>query len=237
MSHSLLTTMAVPVPALPQQDGQAMLEAYLRRTFTSAIPRPPLSVRWTTAAGEVALHGEASVFVQQQATFLQQMPNISWSASYGRCALLFLDIDALKRPADDSKPGRLGPYVHSLWSDCEGTDTSSCRTVIKRYLGPGNTRISSPPNLRRDTNRYAFVLFKQPTSPLAIRGANPGAPKFRFGVSFNMARFARDNPGLELAAYNFMLIHGDPEHRLPNARSSKHGRQLKRAVTMVSQTA
>ena len=158
-------------------------------------------------------------------------PRIAWGVGDSRLkemTLLFLDIDAgsgVDRQ-DLKRSGRLGPYPHSVWSNCKAasapdqrtwiTPSMSCKGILKPYQPPGN---SGPV-----PNRYAFVLFEQAKADAIVNvsKAFPGAPrKWKFGAHWDMARFLADNPGLTPAGYNFMLVRGDGSKAGTKARGRR----------------
>jgi len=177
----------------------AVVDAYLKQF--GVVPANILDVRF----GDILLHGSSSQFNRSAAPFLRSTPSITWE---GTGSVIFLDLDCGGRPADDTHAGRIGPFVHSLWPDCQGS-IEYCATVGVRYRPPGNT---SP-----KPNRYTFLLIEHSSDrKLNWSLTTPG---FRIGAGLDLAELLRINPAARLASYNFMLV-GEPR----GTAKKRHGR-------------
>lgn len=129
------------------------IDAYLKRFGMEKLK--PLDVRF---GEDLRLTGDSHIFNQNDADFKvwkqAKSPTVSWSLPAGTLAMvLFLDLDAGGRPATDDQAGRLGPYVHSLWADCDGDSLESCKQVVRPYKAPGNSAAAP--------NRYTYLLLQQ----------------------------------------------------------------------------
>ena len=67
-------------------------------------------------------------------------------------SVVMFDPDAPSRAGDGSGPGASGPWLHALWTGCDG-DTASGEAVVE-YNPP------TPPTGTGE-HRYVFVQFKQ----------------------------------------------------------------------------
>ena len=175
------------------------IDAYLQQFGMDKLKK--LDMRF----GDLVLDGDSRIYVQGEAGSDAWKrppggsgPTITWSLPAGTSAMVaFLDLDAGGRPASDTDAGRLGPFVHSLWADCDGNSLTSCKKVVRPYRAPGNNAVAP--------NRYTYLLLRQ-DGPARI---DEKAAGFRFGTRFSLARLKKDNPGLTPEAYNFMLVRGD----------------------------
>ena len=146
--------------------------------------------------GTVLLRGSANPRNNSADAFLGKVPSVTWNATRiaTTAMVLFIDLDCGGRSRVDSEPGICGPVLHSMWSDCSGGDLNGCRIVVP-YL---------PPGVSRGTNRYVWLMLKQP-APLA-RSSLPARP--RSVASWDLVRFLKLNPKLQLSAYNLMHVSG-----------------------------
>ena len=147
--------------------------------------------------GRVSLRGGGSQLNNSAAAFLGVVPAVTWDASdLGTATVVMVDFDCGGRQSDGSLAGSCGPVLHGMWSDCADGRLSSCRKTIIPYLAPG---------VDKNTNRYVWLLFKQPAplapSSLAARG--------RKSVAYwDLVGFLKLNPSLALKAYNFAHVTG-----------------------------
>ena len=79
------------------------------------------------------VEGAATQFNASTDTFLTEAPTVTWGKRLcaGPCTVLMLDPDAPERSEDPAgaTPGRWGPWLHGLWTDCyrEPQQTSQCK--------------------------------------------------------------------------------------------------------------
>lgn len=194
-------TLSAPLP------GRALIEAYLEQ-FGIPAGLPELSVKY----GTTEVHAQEFVKPRDNA-LLHVMPEVTWDMPAGAKAMvLFIDLDGLGRPEDPKRAGRMGPYVHSMWTDCTANRLSleACH-VVKPYLAPGNNRPR--------TNRYTWILFNQADLTVQINQKAPGL--MRFGRSFDLRALLQANPSMRAISYNVAMVGGDGNPKPKKAKKPR----------------
>lgn len=170
---------ALSTPAGPpdsMQDAECFLKMH---GVPAGLPR--LTVDY---AGRL-LSASSSSFVKSKAAhrFLASEPTATWTLE-DACTLLMLDPDAPERSEDPSLPGKRGPWLHWMVTDCKGT-TEGAYTCCD-YQAP-------QPAI--GTHRYIFVLLK---------GAVP-SKKTDQRISFDLPGFIKSHNLTPISA-NFCYV-------------------------------
>ena len=129
---------------------------------------PPLLVKF----GDVIIRGDASRFSKSKDKFLQELPEVSWDKSLGKCTLAYFDPDAPQDPTNCKN----GPFGNWQWLVTGSVGSAKTEFECMPHDGP------NPPE--PENHRYAFVLFQHigdVTSP-------SGKPK-----EWNFYNFVREN--------------------------------------------
>ena len=205
---AIVAAMLTSTSCIATSGPMAAIEAYLAQFGMHKLAE--LQVRYTNGP---TLHGSQTVLINEDSSFLVEMPNVTWPAALApRATLAFVDLGWAGLGARPMAP--FFPFIHSLWTGCEGGSLAQCATTIKSYLRPGN--------YENRANMYTFLLLRQP-EPLVLHdhAAAPVStqlpPDFteaqwleanRQFVSFDFHRLLRENPGMEAVAWNFMLVKG-----------------------------
>lgn len=163
-------------PADSMQDAELFLS---KHGVPAGLPR--LTVDY---AGRL-LSASSSQYVKSKAAhrFLQEEPTCTWTLSEP-CTLLMVDPDAPERNEDASMPGKRGPWLHWMMTDCKGTTEGGFTTCD--YMAPqpaiGN-------------HRYIFILCKGTIE----------SKKTDQRISFDLQGFLKSN-NLHPVAANFCYV-------------------------------
>ena len=154
------------IPMLPQRRGASL--AMVLMIVLSATPLvaidPYLSRSGfdaSTARISVTGHPNDSMVLSPKSPFLVDAPNHVILHTSERTALLFLDLDCGGRGESDALPGKNGPCIHGVWTDCRSASVGGC-DVVRAYRRPGGSKGRLRPN------RYVFLLFAQKAPVLAL---------------------------------------------------------------------
>jgi len=163
-------------------------EAYTA-TFGWPAGLPTLHVSY----GDNKVEGAATQFNASTDRFLTEPPTVTWGKRLckGPCTVLMLDPDAPERSddPDGATPGRYGPWLHGIWTDCHRgpQSASKCKTEVSYW----------PPHPPAGNHRYILLLYKQTGGEVTV------SKDQRLRKKWDVQGFLKANPGLEPAAINF----------------------------------
>jgi len=160
-------------------DSMVDAELYLA---AAGIPSGLTRLKVTYDGGK-ELEASSSQFSKTKAAhrFLMAEPTAEFASLYGDCTLIMLDPDAPEREGDGSLPGKRGPWLHWLVTNCKGTTDGAF--TVSDYL---------PPAPALGVHRYIFLLCK---------GVIP-AKKSDDRIAYNLKGLI-DGNGLTPVAANF----------------------------------
>jgi hypothetical protein len=201
----------------------APLERYLGEHGLRTSELPALDVSYANGSTAVSLYGANTELITGSA-LLTRAPQISWQSEESRSfTVAFIDFG----PDEGARVQTpFFPFVHSLWTRCTHS-LADCELTVKPYLAPGNPFVRP--------NRYTYLLFRHRRGATSL--TLTGGPAERFAVKnptrkinaerqaackgFSIARFLRENAGLEAVALNFAHVHGHKPVGKPKAKRAR----------------